>query len=132
VWAVDLPLTVKPKQEQLHTDFLKSLLGVSNKTNDANIRGEFGRYPIATFWFKMIVKFYNRMCVLPNDRILHHAFKDMLQMYSTSTKVCWLSKFAAMLAHLFGENTEYLACLRDGLPIEEWKEAFTACRTNYV
>ena len=132
VWAVDLPLTMKPKQEQLHTDFLKSLLGVSYKANDANIRGEFGRYPIAIFWFKMIVKFYNRMCVLPNDRILHHAFKDMVQMYSTSTKVCWLSKFAAMLVHLFGENTEYLACLRDGLPIEEWKEAFTACRTKYV
>jgi hypothetical protein len=132
IWAVDLPLTSKPPQEQLHTQFLKRLLGVSQHANDANVRGEFGRHPIAFFWLQMLIKYYNRLCSIPDYRVLHHAFQEMRQMYSSPSHTCWLSKFAAMLDHIFGEHSEYVCNVRDGVPIDGWKAALAESRSNYI
>ena len=132
IWAVDSPNGSNCPQEQLHTSFIKRLLGLSSCAPDVNARGELGRYPVKIAWMKLLIKFWNRLCTLPQDRLLHHAFVQLHSQFLNTSHPSWLSKFACLLEQEFGPRSDYLQCLHQGIPIEEWRVAITQCKGNYL
>ena len=131
IWAVDLPLTSKAAQEIVHTSFLKRLLCVPSTAADDNVRGEFGRYPLYCAWLGILLKFWNRLCTLPQDRLLHHAFIEMRTLHTTGCP-CWLTKLDARLEELFGADNAYVLLIRAGQPVEDWKDAVKGCKADYL
>jgi hypothetical protein len=68
---------VKPDgQELLHKKFVKRVLGVCDSTPDIIVLGEVGRLPLVFYRYKQIIRYWNRLCALPDHRLLKKAFVD--------------------------------------------------------
>jgi len=94
VWSVDVsPL------EQLHSGFLKKLLGVCTSTPNDLVLAEFGRYPLQyRSQCSTIMYFYNLLAVEDNV-ILAAAFQEQLRLMNKLPK-CWMAKFQQLVAPL--------------------------------
>ena len=111
VWGVDFgiqvhrylepPSTPRPadRHEALHKNFIKRVMEVSPSTPDAIIYGETGRLPLAFHRLKLIVKYWNRLCTLPDQRLLKKAFLESISLASTN-KLSWTTSFRALLEPL--------------------------------
>ena len=90
---------VKPDgQELLHKKFVKRVLGVCDSTPDIIIMGEVGRLPLAFFRLRQIVRYWNRLCALPDHRLLKKAFLDSATLAENSKS--WVSIFKTQLQSL--------------------------------
>jgi hypothetical protein len=85
-------------QELLHKKFIKRVLEISASTPDIIASGEVGRYPLAFFRLKLILKYWNRLCALPEHRLLKKALVDSANLAETSRS--WVSLFKTQLQNL--------------------------------
>ena len=74
VWAVDPK--VAEGAEQLHTQFLKQLLGIRKSISNLIILAEFGRLPLQFHFWQQILRYHNRAVHLSNDRLVKRALID--------------------------------------------------------
>jgi hypothetical protein len=62
--------------ENLHRYFLKRVLGVKSSTPTDIVLGEFGRFPLDVFRWKLIARYWNRLVDMKNSRLLKLAFLE--------------------------------------------------------
>ena len=112
-------------QELLHKKFIRRVLGVCESTPDVVVLGEVGRLPLAFARLKHTIKYYNRLCKLPDHRLLKKAFLDNTRLADTSQS--WVALFRSQIMKL-GVHWENLQPLDDGMItdleqryIEAWK-----------
>jgi len=113
VWGVDFGIQVhrylappsapRPadRHEALHKNFIKRVMEVSPSTPDAIIYRETGRVPLPFHRFKLMVKYWNRLCILPDKRLLKKAFKFWESIsLASANKFSWTTSFRALLEPL--------------------------------
>lgn len=100
---------VKPDEhEALHKYFIKRVLGVCTSTPDLVIYGEVARLPLAYFRLQLIVNYWNRLCKMPDDRLLKMSFLESWKLASHN-KTSWCKSFKAMvepLGIIFAEHPQ--------------------------
>ena len=72
---------------------------------------EFGRYPLRTFWWKLVLSYRSRLMELPRELLLSRAFKvnECTMRTSWSAHVDrWLDARAARHAHIIGCSPDAL------------------------
>ena len=88
----------------VHRDFLRRLLGVRSGTPNMAVLAEVGRYPLRIFAAKMLCKFWNRMVVMEEGRLVKQAFRASVALASrtpsNSTHKSWAGQVVSFLASL--------------------------------
>ena len=88
----------------VHRDFLRRLLGVRSGTPNMAVLAEVGRYPLHIFAAKMLCKFWNRMVVMEEGRLVKQAFRASVALASrtpsNSTHKSWAGQVVSFLASL--------------------------------
>lgn len=91
MWGVDYlrESTEFHELEVLHKNFLKRILHLRNSTPNEVVMIELGRLPLKFQWFKLIIRYFNRMVTMTNEnRLLKLAFNVDLELpNSWSNKV---------------------------------------------
>jgi len=74
--------------EVVHRALLKSLLGVSTTTSSYVVLAEFGRFPLAIFWWQQTMHFLSRVSSeVDSDHMFRIAFDVQLQLLAARQKV---------------------------------------------
>jgi hypothetical protein len=75
--------------EKLHRSFLRHLLKVRKSVPSQVLLAEFGRYPLYFKWKKLVLRYFNKLKGLPDDRVLlRAAFHESIEL-AKSGKPCW-------------------------------------------
>jgi hypothetical protein len=112
VWGVDFGMQVRQylepgagaavpfkadEHEAVHKYFIKRVLKVCPSTPDLMIYGEVARLPLAFFRLQMVVKYWNRLCGMGNDRLLKRSFLENMGL-ALRQKLSWCLSLQAILA----------------------------------
>jgi hypothetical protein len=112
VWGVDFGMQVRQylepgagaavpfksdEHEAVHKFFIKRVLEVCPSTPDLVINGEVDRLPLAFFRLQMIVKYWNRLCGMGNDRLVEKSFLENIGL-ALRQKPSWCLSLQAILA----------------------------------
>ena len=78
IWGVHHLIGHYEEAEKLHRSFLKRLIHVRKNVPTNVLLAELGRFPLCFEWQKLILRFFNRLVELPQDRLLKHAFMESI------------------------------------------------------
>jgi Reverse transcriptase (RNA-dependent DNA polymerase)/Endonuclease/Exonuclease/phosphatase family len=76
IWGVQHLIGHYEEAEMLHRSFLRRLIHVRKNVPNEVLLAELGRFPLGFEWQKLILRFFNRLVELPQDRLLKQAFLE--------------------------------------------------------
>ena len=78
---------VPDEQEKLHLYFLKRVLGVSKSTPSSIVLAEFGRFPLYVYKWKQILRYWNRLVIMDENRLVKQAFNESYYLHLQGKKL---------------------------------------------
>jgi len=88
----------------VHRSFLRGVLGVRRSTPNMTVLAEAGRYPLQVFAAKMLLKYWNRLVLMEDDRLVKRAFVASAALAGAtqcrSRHKSWAGQAAAVLESL--------------------------------
>lgn len=100
VWIADYSINLKNidllPPEKLHHKFCKAVLGINRYSSNLASRCEMGRIPVIFFILKIMFKFYERLKLLPSNRLLSKAFQLDQELHLSGDK-SWYSSLVKTL-----------------------------------
>ena len=79
-------------QEKLHSMIIKRALGVKISTPNKIVLCEVGRLPLAFTKWKLIVKYWDRLLGMDENRLLYKAFQSSISLHSQG-HTTWVTHF---------------------------------------
>jgi hypothetical protein len=116
---------MKNDQEKLQLNFCRMILGVNNRTTNAAVLGELGRFPLFIKALRLTVNFYNRAIKSNEDSLLKLAIKDSEHMKNHKKSWCnWLHNIFNLLGYAnfeFGNEILFSEHIIKEKFIDYWK-----------
>ena len=80
VWATQFMTAASNPCNSLHGSLLRGVLGVRQSTPTQVVLAEFGRFPLVTFWAKLMARFWSRLARMDDGRLTKQAFMLSVQL----------------------------------------------------
>ncbi len=97
--------------EKLVLSFSRFVLGVHKKCTNAAVRGELGIYPIFIDSCVSMIKYFNRISLMPNGSLLQEALQSNIAVHAQGYS-CWYSS-VSYLNDISNANNINFTCLKD-------------------
>ena len=110
--------------ENIHIRFIKHTLGVSKYAVNMAVLAETGRFPIALFAIKSIIRFWYHIIETPNTSLVKKSYTDGLQLNTTLIKKIEKLFDTAGFTHVWeNQNTFSIKRLENAI-VEKFKERY--------
>jgi hypothetical protein len=99
--------------ETFHRAFLRRLLGVRGCTPNFLVLAEFGRFPLACYWARLVFAFWRRVEFMGDERpLLRAAVRDSMQLAEEqaaagvrSDRLCWGAQVKTFITRMGVDST---------------------------
>lgn len=86
IWATQFLAGATNPCDSLQGSFLRGMLGVRQSTPTQVVLAETGRFPLVTFWAKLVARFWSRLVRMDDSRLTKQAFILNVQLACRSTR----------------------------------------------
>ena len=106
--------------ERVHTQFFKHVLRVPVNTRSDAVLAEFGRFPLSIMWHQQLVRYLNRVSLLPGGHPVNCAYRASRNLAAAGKRSCWFSRISTLVSQ-FGPGAVSMA--DEGVSVPVFTEA---------